>query len=363
MGSRERPSQPEEGRTRSKDGSTRALKIFISYRRDDTSPFVDQLQSALRTRFPNVEVSRDIDVIAPGEDYVQVLQAEIDDADVFLAIIGPSWAGTHGKRRRLDDPNDVVRREISWRLRPRDSTQVILGGPGGSRIEPGSGQPPPPLLPVLVRGADMPGESTLPQDIRALAHLNAVSVSGSVERGFDFNPILDEFARRLNEHEKRNGEITADLEAIEAELGRESGISANPPPTASPQVRVNLSHFSHLGSWTCTIGSQPPGASAQLTADFEVRSDNSMSGHIVTKSRGLFRRRSRKEPMEGRADLLFLRPAGQDEMHPVIRLEGVRGGAQPFTLEIPIQRQLGQMFVGTSAGQSFALKQTRGHGL
>ncbi len=339
------------------------FSTFISYRRNDSGPFVDSLQLELRSKLPKIEVFRDIEGIAAAEDYAQVLQKKIDAADLFLAVIGPSWAGARGGRRRIDDRDDVVRREVAWRLRPRDSQQLILGGPGGSRSVTGPEPEPPPLLPVLVGGADMPDQRSLPQDIRKLARQNAVRIPGNAERGYDFSPLVNELRNRLQQQEARDSEITSTLEDLENELAQEPATTGGPSTDYTPQVGVTLSHFSHLGSWTCNVEPEAPDAPGKYAVEFVVRSDNSMSGQIITRSRGLFGGRSRKEPIEGRAELRFFRPDGSNQLYPMIRLEGVRGGAQRFLLEIPIQRQLGRLFVGSGSGQSFALKQTGEYGL
>ena len=88
-----------------------------------------------------------------------------------------------------------------------------------------------------------------------------------------------------------------------------------------------------------------------------------MNGHFVTLSRGFFGNRSKSESIEGRADLLFKRLPGAIQLYPVIHLEGVKGTAQRFFLEIPIQKKLGQLYVGSESGQSFVLKQMAGYGL
>jgi hypothetical protein len=71
-------------------------------------------------------------------------------------LIGRDWLEVQGPdgRRRLDDPDDVLRREITAAL-ARD----IL------------------VIPVLVEGATMPSEHTLPSDIAPLARRNALELS------------------------------------------------------------------------------------------------------------------------------------------------------------------------------------------
>lgn len=144
---------------------------------------------------------------------------------------------------------------------------------------------------------------------------------------------------------------------------RATGTPSPAAPDPQPQLRVAIAGFSHLGAWSCEIGPAVPGTAPTVTVEFQVRSDHSMTGSIITSTKGLFRTKRFHEPIQGRADLLFFQPAGAREVHPVIRLEGVRAGAQRFLQDIPVQERLGSVYVGSDARQSFVLKRTGGHGL
>ena len=55
----------------------------------------------------------DVDT-APGEDFVEKLEAAVAACDVLVAVIGDKWltaTDEHGERR-LDDNNDWVRVEV-----------------------------------------------------------------------------------------------------------------------------------------------------------------------------------------------------------------------------------------------------------
>lgn len=126
--------------------------IFISYRRDDSPGFAGRLAEDLDAAFGADQVFRDIDDIKPGEDFVNAITSHLQTVDMLLAVIGPGWLNaSKGGKRRLDDPEDFVRVEISLAL--------------------ASGKP---VWPVLIAGAVMPGESDLPEPLRELARLQAV---------------------------------------------------------------------------------------------------------------------------------------------------------------------------------------------
>ena len=133
------------------------VRVFLSYRRDDSAGFAGRLTDALEAAFGADSVFRDVDDIGPGEDFLAAIEAQLRQVDAVLVMIGPRWLATGADgRRRLDAAGDVVRREIEAAL--------------------ASGKP---VIPVLVGGAAMPAGDALPASIAALARRNAVSLPDS----------------------------------------------------------------------------------------------------------------------------------------------------------------------------------------
>ena len=130
--------------------------IFINYRRGDDPGFAGRLFDRLTSVFRPEQLFMDVDSIAPGEDFISILNEQVSRCDIFLAIIGRSWLESRdqGGRRRLDDSNDFVRVEIE--------TGLGLG----KRV-----------IPVLVNNAAMPGAEELPPGLKPLARRNAVRIS------------------------------------------------------------------------------------------------------------------------------------------------------------------------------------------
>ena len=88
-------------------------------------------------------------------------------------VIGPTWvsaAGTVG--RRLDDPDDFVRREVRVALARRV-----------------------PLVPVLVNGAPMPRREELPGDIADLVDYQAIRVGSDLDFHPDMDRLIDQLRR------------------------------------------------------------------------------------------------------------------------------------------------------------------------
>ncbi len=102
--------------------------IFISYRKADTQAVVDHLADRLKNVFGAGGVFKDDHDLRGGEHWPDRLRQEVLARDVLLAVIGPGWltALDEDGRRRLDDPDDWVRQEISTALERRKRVVVLL---------------------------------------------------------------------------------------------------------------------------------------------------------------------------------------------------------------------------------------------
>ena len=142
--------------------------IFISYRREDSSGHAGRLFDGIRERFGDESVFMDVTDIRPGDDFVTALDAALALCGVVLVVIGPQWltCTDPSGRRRLDDPGDHLRIEIAHALR------------GKARV-----------IPVLVRGARLPAEHELPDDLKALVRRQAQEISDS-RWSFDADQLI-----------------------------------------------------------------------------------------------------------------------------------------------------------------------------
>ena len=148
-------------------------KIFISYRRGDSIAYAGRIHDHLSQHFGADEVFMDIGGIAPGEDFVNVLDARVADSDVVIALIGPGWLNASDERgRRIDQPDDFVRYELAAALEQ------------GKR-----------LIPVLVSGARMPGADQLPPALARLARCQAHPVDDS-RFAYDLDALIRTLERR-----------------------------------------------------------------------------------------------------------------------------------------------------------------------
>ena len=147
------------------------MKLFISYRREDTAGRAGRLFDVLAARFGTRNVFQDVTAVAPGAEFAEQVEAAIAQSDAVLVIIGSDWLtiSRPDGTRRLDDADDFVRREVSAALT--------------------SGSP---VVPVLVDGATLPSAEELPPELRALIQRHAVEVRDS-----SFHQDVENLARRL----------------------------------------------------------------------------------------------------------------------------------------------------------------------
>ncbi len=119
-------------------------RIFINYRRDDTSNSASMLYDWLSERYGEDHVFMDVEgSIAPGHDWAETIDHAVASSDLFLAVIGDTWLAE--LKRRIDDEHDFMRHELETAL----SRNMRL-------------------IPVLVEGARLPQEDELPPSLVAL---------------------------------------------------------------------------------------------------------------------------------------------------------------------------------------------------
>lgn len=126
-----------------------AMKVFISYRRDDSIIHSRLIHNELAARFGQDDVFMDIDDIDYGEDFARKINDRLDAADVVVAVMGPQWGGILQRRAHGDD---YVRHELGRALAM------------GKRI-----------VPVLI-GQAPPPDAGLPPDLAALRLLNCLRI-------------------------------------------------------------------------------------------------------------------------------------------------------------------------------------------
>jgi len=148
--------------------------IFVSYRRHDSADVTGRIYDRLVQRFDKAQVFKDVDSIPLGVDFREHLGGVVGQCDVLLAVIGNEWlAADSAGRRRVDDTKDFVRIEIEAALQRNI-----------------------PVIPLLVRGASVPGENDLPASLARLSYRNGIAVRPDP----DFHRDMDRLIAGLEGH-------------------------------------------------------------------------------------------------------------------------------------------------------------------
>jgi pterin-4a-carbinolamine dehydratase len=152
-----------------------AHSIFVSYRRSDSQHAAFAIADRLRWAFGQDEVFFDRGSIGAGEAWPASIRDALVSAKVVLVVIGPGWlrvADAWG-RRRLDDPEDWVRREVCEAL---------------GRQEQGLNE----VIPLYLDGAATLEEPALDPPLRRLVALQAVALPDA-----NWEPALDALIGRI----------------------------------------------------------------------------------------------------------------------------------------------------------------------
>lgn len=127
----------------------RRQRVFISYRRADGAGQAGRLAEDL-DRLLGDRVFMDVSDIAPGAEFEQVLRGELASCGAVLALIGQRWLASF--EGRPHEALDYVRLELETTL-AQEGLHVA---------------------PVLIGGAELPGEAQMPAGLGPLAKRQAV---------------------------------------------------------------------------------------------------------------------------------------------------------------------------------------------
>lgn len=218
-----------------------SARVFINYRRADSAGWARQLHGALEEHFGKERVFRDV-AIEPGVDFVEHIERVMNAAEVCIVVIGAGWAtAANSDGRRLDNPDDLVRREIERALE-RPDVEVI---------------------PVLVDGARMPSERELPSSLRALARRNACELTDG-RWDYDIQVLCRRLRRVLGESTVSQERNVAPATGNErAPTARSASPEPAPERNAEPAMNVWVAAAATLAA-AALAGMLAAGLSASL---------------------------------------------------------------------------------------------------
>lgn len=146
--------------------------IFVSYRRADSAGYAGRLVDKLKSQFGD-QVFFDVDSIRPGANFHEVINETLEKCGAVVLLIGKRWLERNESTPPFGDPKDVITQEVQSAL--------------DLKI---------PIVPVLVDGASMPGESALPKQFPEISSLNAMDLRHtSFDR--DVQAVSDQLAEIL----------------------------------------------------------------------------------------------------------------------------------------------------------------------
>lgn len=165
---REDSEDLEEARPRKK--TSKSPKIFISYRRADSTDIAGRIYDRLTAHFGKPAIFKDVDSIPPGIDFKEHLEKAVGRCKVFLVVIGDKWLEPTAltRKSRLHDPSDFVRIEIEAAL----SRDILI-------------------IPLLIRGTSMPMADKLPPSLRKLVYRNAIPVRSDPDFHRDMDRLIE----------------------------------------------------------------------------------------------------------------------------------------------------------------------------
>lgn len=146
---------------------------FISYRRTDSSAASRWLANSIGRTFGSQSVFVDTEAIRMSDDWAQRIDEALALSTLLIPVIGSRWLSTADAdhRRRIDDSNDWVHKEILHALLQKKQ-----------------------VLPILLSRTPMPAASALPNAISTLARYQGFELRDERWES-DLSTLLSEMER------------------------------------------------------------------------------------------------------------------------------------------------------------------------
>jgi len=150
-------------------------KVVIVYRRADSAGLAGRVYDRLIAHYGDGSAFLDIYSIPWAANWTERVKQASVRGQILLALIGRNWLGrTSDGRVRINDEADPVRLEIETALQAHV-----------------------PVFPVLLDGASMPKATELPDGLKSLSSINAISVDAGRDFDVDMARLLQLLDQRL----------------------------------------------------------------------------------------------------------------------------------------------------------------------
>ena len=131
-------------------------QVFISYRRDDSQTEASLIYGMLQERFGKDAIFMDKSKIEPGDKWAEKIESDLVEAKVVLVVIKDkkTWLGVDENGfRRIEEEDDWIRKELELAI--TEGKEVV---------------------PLLVKGGELPPEKALPESLRILLSFQALAI-------------------------------------------------------------------------------------------------------------------------------------------------------------------------------------------
>lgn len=174
-------------------------KIFVCYRREDSAGHAGRLYDRLNQRFPG-RVFMDVAGIDVGTRWAEVIEQTLGACEVAIILIGRRWLERDPSgSRRIDDPEDSLRAEITTAIRLRLK-----------------------MVPLLVAGAAVPERHELPPDVAPVVDWQALRVDDD-----DFDHDSSRLIKALEIHLKEDQGTGPQLDSADTKQSEIRRLLAN----------------------------------------------------------------------------------------------------------------------------------------
>ena len=204
-------------------------RVFLSYRRSDSTDITGRLDDRLAAQFGRENVFKDVDSIEAGADFIATIEEAIPGCHTLLAVIGGDWVAVDDElgAPRIRQEGDPVRIELELALR-HDV----------------------PVIPLLLAGAGMPSTEDLPDSLRELPFRNALPLRPDPHFHGDVDRVV-RACRRLGRgpgSRLRNGALAVLLLVLVAAVAYGLWGRGDPAPE-TPELAVDIAAITANNEW------------------------------------------------------------------------------------------------------------------
>jgi hypothetical protein len=162
--------------------------IFISYRVDDSTDAANAIYLALKQEFGESKVFFDKYRLKAGDKWPEELESNLNASEVVLILYSKpkKWLGVkvnkYGKtERRIDEPNDWVKREVERAL--SDQKKI--------------------LIPILLSNEKLPPTDSLPESIKRITECQTIKIR-KTNHDEDIDVLIKYIRKKTNNSGSKN---------------------------------------------------------------------------------------------------------------------------------------------------------------